>query len=310
MSTSQKSIQSLYKIKDLKPVQIQNLIQRALQFKNDQLHVTELPKESRLVLLAFLEPSTRTRVSFEMAALRLGLKPVVFQGDSSTSVVKGESLAETIETLLAMRPNLLVVRHSGDRKVEDVLSRTNISILNAGNGVDEHPTQALLDAMTIFEKRGQIEGQKIVYVGDVEHSRVARSGLHLFKMLGAEVAVCSPPDLKPKTSDWAGVKHFESLKEATSWGRICIGLRIQKERHSGAQVTNLAEYIEKFRLDEKNLNSLADDGLIMHPGPFVDGQDLCESLLRDKRCVIHDQVTNGVYMRMAVIGEIFGISYT
>lgn len=311
MSLSSQAINSLYKIQDLSIIQIKKLIEIAIGLKSGRLTVRpHTHAVSPIIALAFLEPSTRTRFSFDIAAQRMGFKTVVFSGDASTSLAKGESLAETIETLLAMRPDLMVVRHSGDVKVEKILAQTKTPIINAGNGVDEHPTQALLDAMTIFERRGRLEGEKILFVGDVAHSRVARSGLALFQKLGAKVGVCSPIELKPQTQDWSQATYFQSLDDGLRWSTVCIGLRIQKERHSGTSVASFDSYIEKFRLDLKNLKSLASDGLIMHPGPFVDGQDLSHEVLNDARCAIHEQVTNGVYMRMAVIGEIFGISYT
>lgn len=263
-----------------------------------------------VVALVFFEPSTRTRFSFEMAAQRLGVKTVSFVADASTSVAKGESLHETLQTLIAMRPDLLVVRHSGDRAVEYLLKTTATPIINAGNGVEEHPTQALLDAMTIFERKKKLEGEKILFIGDVEHSRVARSDRSLFLKMGAEVAVCAPKRFAPKTLDWLETKQFSSLSEGLKWCTVCVGLRIQKERHQNVESGVSNEYIENFRLDKKNLSNLNSEAIIMHPGPFVDGVDLNHEILNDPRCVIHEQVTNGVYMRMAVMGDIFGVSYS
>jgi aspartate carbamoyltransferase catalytic subunit len=207
-----------------------------------------------------------------------------------------------------MQPDLAVVRHNGDAAVTKILNSTKTPIVNAGDGTNEHPTQALLDAMTIFERRGQVEGERIVFVGDVEHSRVARSGRALFTMLGAEVAVCAPDYLQPKSKDWADTRRFTTLSEALSWATVCMGLRVQKERHHGQNRFDSADYIKNFRIDKNNIGSrLASDGLIMHPGPFVADEDLSEEILQDSRCAIHDQTTNGVYLRMAVLGQIFGV---
>lgn len=311
MSTPPQAIRSLQKIENLSLNQAQHLIQLALRLKRSEIKPNPLAI-APVVGLVFFEPSTRTRFSFEIAAQRLGFKTVSFVADSSTSVAKGESLLETLQTLLAMRPDLLVVRHSGNLEVENLLEKTatETAIINAGNGISEHPTQALLDAMTVFERKKKIEGEKILFVGDVEHSRVARSDRALFLKMGADVAVCAPEELAPKTKDWLMAKRFSNLAEGLKWCTVCIGLRIQKERHRDVGFTSQNHYIEKFRLDKKNLSSLSSDGIIMHPGPFVDGVDLSHEILIDPRCVIHDQVTNGVFMRMAVMGDIFGVSYS
>ncbi len=309
MSTSAQAMRSLQKIDSLSSQQIQHLIHRALQLKKGEICPQPLDV-APVVALAFLEPSTRTRFSFEIAALRLGFKTVQFIGDSSTSMVKGESLHETLQTLIAMRPDLLVVRHNGGSDIDKLISGCGLAVINAGNGSEEHPTQALLDGATIFERRGQIEGEKIVFVGDVEHSRVARSGRILFQKMGAEVAICAPDELLPTTPDWSKSRRFSTIEEALSWSSVCIGLRIQRERHASKASLSQAEYVKKFRLDKTNLVALRGDAIFMHPGPFVDGVDLNHDVLSDSRCAVHEQVTNGVYMRMAVMGEIFGISYS
>ncbi|MCB0350524.1 MAG: aspartate carbamoyltransferase catalytic subunit [Bdellovibrionales bacterium] len=306
MSYPTRSTRSLLSIDDLSNSQVIHLIERAQQFKKNEIQAIR-PAKPLIVGMVFFEASTRTRFSFEVAAHRLLLHPVVFVVDKATSVDKGESLHETLNTLLAMRPDLLVVRHAGNIRLEEIMRKSSIPVVNAGSGVEEHPTQSLLDAMTVQERLGQIEGQRILYVGDVEHSRVAKSGAKLFQKLGAQVAVCSPKDLAVRDSN---VQQFNTLSEALKWCTVCIGLRIQKERHSQATNLSQGQYIENFRLDNKNLAALSSSAIIMHPGPFVPDVDLSDEVLSDSRCAIHEQVTNGVYMRMAIMGDLLGLSYT
>ena len=303
---------SLASVRDLHPQQIQKIIENAFRLKRDRRYLppsrsAAFSEYNPTMLLAFFEPSTRTRTSFEMAAARLGIRAVSFAADASTSLKKGESAHETLANLLAMKPDLLVCRHGGEKRLAATLGSSKIPWINAGDGKGEHPTQALLDAMTVIEKLGHIEGQKIVYVGDVEHSRVARSGRLLFEMLGAEVAVAAPAEWVPTTADWSKAKKFNNLREASQWCTVCIGLRIQKERHTSDGTNSKGSVAEpalrEFRLDKLNLENLSSEAIIMHPGPFVAGEDLNEEILDDPRCVIHDQVTNGVYIRAAVISE-------
>ncbi len=295
--------QALASVRDLQPQQIQKIIEQAFHFKRSGFAASPSLEvhPSAIVLLAFFEPSTRTRTSFEIAAHRVGIKPVTFAADDSTSLKKGESLHETLANLLAMGPNLLVCRHGGDVRVAETLRASQIPWINAGDGQGEHPTQALLDAMTVVEKLGDVEGQRIVYVGDVAHSRVARSGLALFEMMGAEVAVAAPTQWVPEDKAWAKAKKFGSLREAAEWATVCIGLRVQKERHAKAHGADHTIQSHDFRLDKKNLMPLRAEAIIMHPGPFVAGEDLSEEILSDSRCAIHDQVTNGVYIRASVM---------
>lgn len=307
MSSHARAHRSLLSIEDLSKLEVRALINKALQLKSGE--VFPLKQESSIVAgLIFFEPSTRTRFSFEVAAHRMFINPVAFVADSTTSLSKGESLHETLNNLMAMQPNILIVRHSGDSEVETILRESSIPVINAGSGSLEHPTQALLDAMTVFERMGNIEKQKILYVGDVEYSRVANSGRKLFQSQGAEVAVCSPAEFCG--GEWSQLKQFENLSEALSWSTVCIGLRIQKERHGKKSILSVEQYIEKYRLDNKNISALSSSAIIMHPGPFVAGVDISEEILQDPRCMIHEQVTNGVYMRMAIMGELLGISYT
>lgn len=295
----------LLSIQDLKVNQAQEILELAKTYKASSANAIPNARfASKVVALAFLESSTRTRVSFEIACHRIGAKPIHFSGGSESSIAKGESAHETIETVLAMRPDALVTRYGGDSQTERVLKNANLPIVNGGDGRNEHPTQALLDAFTINERLGSIEGQKVLFVGDVEHSRVARSNLHLLTMLGAKVASCSPNDFKPTAQEWKSCEHFENLRDGLKWASVCVGLRIQKERHEKNSRLNLEEYIKLYRIDHKKLLDLSSKGLIMHPGPFVPGEDLTDDVLSDPRCAIHEQVTNGVFIRMAVLTHI------
>jgi aspartate carbamoyltransferase catalytic subunit len=267
----------------------------------------------KVVLLAFIEPSTRTRLSFQMAAERIGVRTVTYTHDASTSAAKGEAEDEALLNLLAMKPDLVVLRHSGKVDLDTIMDQSGIPWISAGNGTSEHPTQGLLDVATVIEQfeskkarqkndLGCLRGRKILYVGDVEHSRVARSGRILFQRAGCQVGICSPEWLAPKTSDWVGAKKFSKLDEAAKWADVVIGLRIQSERHHQLQnKTDVNKYVNEYCLNTKTLRNLGEDKIVMHPGPFVAGVDLNPELLKDKRCRIHQQVTNGVFVRMALL---------
>jgi aspartate carbamoyltransferase catalytic subunit len=242
-----------------------------------------------------------------MAAQRLGVNVIGCDFETSSSLVKGEAESDTLLNLAAMKPDLLVVRTKGGEDIVRAMGQIQSPILNAGFGQIEHPTQALLDVLTIVKRRGQVKGLKLLIVGDVAHSRVAGSNLQIFKRLGAEVAVCSP-----KIPSGFSEKSFENLQQAAAWADIVMGLRVQVERfeqnEKEAFLSTLRDdYIKKFRLDPTNLKSLKADALIMHPGPFVPGVDFDPSLLQDSRCVIHEQVTNGVYIRGALILRSLGL---
>jgi aspartate carbamoyltransferase catalytic subunit len=304
------TLNTLFKTASLSPATIRFLIQKARQLKASHLtpqQITEKKALNKIVALVFFEPSTRTRFSFEIACHRLGLQPVTFSADSTTSLSKGETLSETLEKLLAMRPDALVIRYAGEKEIADVCLKATCPIVNAGEGTREHPTQALLDAMTIEERLGSVEGQKILFVGDVAHSRVAHSGLEVFQKLGATVGFCAPKEFWPKADLWSKAQSFEKMAEATKWATVCIGLRLQKERHQKSSSAHLDNYIENYRLDAKNLQNLSATAVIMHPGPAVLGEDLHPAILQDPRCAIDQQVTNGVYIRMSVLGEILGL---
>ena len=301
-----KNTRHLHKISDLSPAQSHEIILKTLELKARKMSYS-FENPSPILALVFLEPSTRTRFSFEMACRRLGIETIVFSLDNSTSASKGESLHETLSTILAMCPDGLILRSPKTAEISAILSDLRLPFVNAGYGAEEHPTQALLDAVTIFEKRRKIKGERVVFVGDIEHSRVANSTAQLLISLGAEVAYCAPTEMQPQSDLWRNLTSFSSLSDAMKWANVCIGLRMQTERHS-ASIKNFSieKYIQNFRIDPHSVKDLASDGLIMHPGPFVPGVDLVDEILTDPRCMIHDQVTNGVFVRSVVIGELFG----
>ncbi|XGC81554.1 aspartate carbamoyltransferase catalytic subunit [Bdellovibrio bacteriovorus] len=246
--------------------------------------------------LLFFEASTRTRMSFETACARLGIHSLRLDGKAGTSLEKGETLEDTVLNVDAMKPSFLVVRCGDDLDLEDLSKKVQSPILNAGWGKKGHPTQALLDAYTIRKHLGSCQGQKLLIVGDVRHSRVASSHFELAQKLGYEVALCGPRDFLPEN---ATVKVFSSLREGLEWSTAAMALRVQLERHQGSY--SLENYRAQFGFTVENLKHLSSKALIMHPGPINQGTELDSEVLSDPRCKVLDQVTNGVYIRQALI---------
>jgi aspartate carbamoyltransferase catalytic subunit len=263
----------------------------------------------KVVTLLFSEPSTRTRTSFQLAALRLGLRVVLLDNMSVSSMQKGETVGDTIRNAAAMRPDLLIARFNEDVDAEEAIKESKIPVINAGIGAKEHPTQALLDAFTIIEQRGQIEGEKVLMVGDVLHSRVANSNLKLLRNLGAEVAYCAPEEFRPKDSEWENVQHFPHRDEAVKWATVIMGLRIQTERHKDERSIGLtvANFRDRYRIGGDQLEHFRPDGVLLHPGPVIRGVEFSNYVLQDSRCHVLDQVTNGVFVRAALMSFILGI---
>jgi len=246
----------------------------------------------------FLEPSTRTKMSFEMAAHRLGIKPVNFEGASS-SLKKGETLLDTLATLGAMKPDVMVVRQSEQGLLQKAAGIAPCPLINAGDGTGEHPTQALLDALTMLQRKGKIEGLKVAICGDVAHSRVARSNFHLLTKLGANVMAFGPDEMIPKTLP-KGVAPAASFSEALEGADVIMMLRVQLERM--VQKPSLEKYFGEFGLDHAKLGAAKKDAIVMHPGPMNRGVEISGELADDPvRSVILDQVANGVAVRMAVL---------
>ena len=249
----------------------------------------------------FFENSTRTRTSFELAGKRLG-GDVINMSVGTSSIKKGESLIDTAMTLNAMHPDALVVRHSESGAVQLLSEKVNCSVINAGDGSHEHPTQALLDALTIRRRKGHLEGLEVAICGDVAHSRVARSNIHLLSIMGARVRLVAPPTLLPSGIERMGVEIHHDMERGIAGCDIVMMLRLQTERMRGSFVPSVREYFRYFGLDVDKLQAAKPDALIMHPGPMNRGVEI-DSLVADDidRSLIREQVEMGVAVRMAIL---------
>jgi len=248
----------------------------------------------------FFENSTRTRISFELAQKRLSADTVNFAA-SSSSVSKGETLIDTVNNILSMKVDMVVMRHPAPGAAIFLSQHIKANIINAGDGTHEHPTQALLDAFSIREKFGNVNGKKVVIVGDILHSRVAISNIICLKKLGAEVMVCGPTTLIPKHIESLGVKVETDLMKALNWCDVANMLRIQLERQDIKYFPSLREYSMLYGLDKKRLDSLNKEIVVMHPGPINRGVEITSDVADSKHAIILDQVENGVAIRMAVM---------
>jgi len=248
----------------------------------------------------FFEASTRTQSSFELAGKRLGAD-VVNMSIRSSSIAKGETLIDTAMTLNAMRPDILVIRHGAAGAVELLSQKVDCSVINAGDGAHEHPTQALLDALTIRRHKGRIEGLTIAICGDVNHSRVARSNLLALTALGARVRLVAPLTLLPPAADRFGVEICTRLEDGLKGADVVMMLRLQQERMTGAFVPSAREYFRFFGLDHTRLALARPDAIVMHPGPMNRGVEIDSAVADDRRSVIREQVEVGVAVRMAVL---------
>ena len=248
----------------------------------------------------FFENSTRTKLSFELAEKRLSADVINF-ASASSSVTKGETLLDTVNNILAMKVDIVVMRHPNPGASVFLSRNIDAKIVNAGDGTHEHPTQALLDAYSIREKHGEVVGKKIVIIGDILHSRVALSNIYCLQKLGAEVKVCGPSSLMPKHLDTLGVTHFSDLKEALVWCDVANVLRIQLERQDVNYFPSLREYAMVYGVNKEVLDGLEKEITIMHPGPINRGVELSSDVADSKHAIILDQVENGVAIRMAVL---------
>lgn len=249
----------------------------------------------------FFENSTRTRVSFELAEKRLGADVVNFSS-SSSSVKKGETLIDTVNNILSMKVDMVVMRHPAPGACRFLSKHIDAQIINAGDGTHEHPTQALLDAFSMRNHfGGSIEGKKVVIVGDIKHSRVAISNIHALRLLGAQVMVCGPSTLIPKNIESLGVKVNTRIEEALEWADVANMLRIQLERQDARFFPSLREYTRLYGLDKNRLDALNKDLLVMHPGPINRGVEISSDVADSGQSIILQQVENGVAVRMAVL---------
>jgi aspartate carbamoyltransferase catalytic subunit len=254
----------------------------------------------KTILNLFYENSTRTRTSFELAGKRLSAD-VVNMSASSSSTTKGETLLDTVRTLEAMRPDVVVIRHAASGAPHYVSERVGCSIVNAGDGLHEHPTQALLDAFTIRRAKGRLSGLKVAICGDVAHSRVARSNALLLKLMGNEVRFAAPRTLLPAFVEQYGVSVHNTIEGAIEGADVVMMLRIQKERLEGALLPSMREYSRTFGLNAKRLAAAAPDAVVMHPGPMNRGVEINPDVADGKQSLILDQVEAGVAVRMAVL---------
>lgn len=255
----------------------------------------------RTVVNLFLEPSTRTRASFELAEKRLSADNLTFSGTSSSSLAKGETLKDMARNIEAMNVDLIVMRHTSSGAPHRLARYLKPGIVNAGDGINEHPTQALLDMFTIREKKKKIEGLKVSFIGDILHSRVARSNIWGLTKLGAEVTVCGPKTLLPVDVESLGVRVTYDVDCAIEGADAITLLRIQLERQKESFFPSLREYMQTFGITRERLERAKRDVIIMHPGPINRGVELADDVADGKYSVILDQVTNGVAVRMAVL---------
>lgn len=292
----------LLDLADLSKEEIELILETAKSFKEvSRRDVKKVPAlRGKTVVMLFFEPSTRTRVSFELAAKRLSADTITISaGGSSTS--KGESVLDTAKNIEAMNIDLIVVRHSSSGVPKILADGLKASVINAGDGCHAHPTQALLDIFTIQEKFGKIAGLKVGIVGDILHSRVARSNIWGLTKLGAEVTVCGPATLMPVGIEKLGVKVSYELEPVIKSSDALIILRLQNERQHDKYLPSVREYAKKFGITQAKLKDARKDMLIMHPGPTNRGVELSADVADGEQSVILEQVTNGVAIRMAVL---------
>ena len=299
----QLSTKHLLGIKDLHSSDIALILQTAQQFKEVlQRPVKKVPSLRDVTIVnLFYENSTRTRISFELAQKRLGADTINFT-TSSSSVSKGETLLDTVNNILSMKVDMVVMRHSAGGAPHFLAKHIPAAIINAGDGINEHPTQALLDALSIQEKTGSLEGKKVVLVGDIMHSRVALSNIYLLNKMGAEVMVAGPPTLIPKYIEEAlNVKVEYNIKKALEWCDVANILRIQLERQNQVLFSSLREYNLAYGISKKLLDGLKKEIVIMHPGPINRGVEIDSDVADGNQSIILQQVENGVAVRMAAL---------
>lgn len=299
---SELSVNHLLGIKEITERDIQLIFETADHFKEVINRPIKKVPSLRDITIAnlFFENSTRTRLSFELAEKRLSADVVNFSAASS-SVKKGETLIDTVNNILSMKVDMVVMRHPNPGAGVFLSKHVKASIINAGDGAHEHPTQALLDCFSIRERLGDVAGKKVVIVGDVLHSRVALSNIFALQKLGAEVKVCGPKTLIPKFIEKLGVTYEPNLKNALNWCDVANMLRVQNERMEISYFPTTREYTQQYGVSKNLLNSLDKEIVVMHPGPINRGVEITSDVADSKQAIILDQVQNGVAVRMAVI---------
>jgi aspartate carbamoyltransferase catalytic subunit len=297
------SSKHLLGIRDLLPEDIHLILDTAKQFKEVlQRPIKKVPSLRDITVVnLFYENSTRTRISFELAEKRLSADTINFSANSS-SVSKGETLLDTVNNILSMKVDMVVMRHSATGAPHFLSNHIPAAIINAGDGINEHPTQALLDALSITEKLGSLKGKKVAIIGDIMHSRVAMSNIYLLTKMGAEITLAGPPTLIPKyITESFPVNVTYNVKEALEWCDVANVLRIQLERQNQVLFSSLREYNQAFGITRQLLSGLQKDILIMHPGPINRGVEIDSDVADSGQSIILDQVENGVAVRMAVL---------
>jgi aspartate carbamoyltransferase catalytic subunit len=299
---SELSVNHLLGIKYLNKQDIQLIFETADHFKEVINRPIKKVPSLRDITIAnlFFENSTRTKLSFELAEKRLSADVINFSA-SQSSVKKGETLIDTVNNILSMKVDMVVMRHPNPGAGVFLSKHVNASIINAGDGAHEHPTQALLDSYSIRERLGSVKGKKVVIVGDILHSRVALSNIFALQLQGAEVMVCGPKTLIPKYIDKLGVKVETNLRSALNWCDVANMLRVQNERMDISFFPSTREYTQQFGVNKELLDSLDKEITIMHPGPINRGVEITSDVADSKQAIILDQVQNGVAIRMAVI---------
>jgi aspartate carbamoyltransferase catalytic subunit len=294
-------------LEDLSKEEIEFVLSTADSFREiSERPIRKVPTlRGKTIVNLFLEPSTRTRASFELAAKRLSADTLSISA-SSSSILKGETLLDTARNLQAMKIDAVVIRHSSSGAAAFLAERIPSSVLNAGDGMHEHPTQGLLDLLTIQQRKKRINGLKVLIVGDITHSRVARSDIFGLTKLGAEVRICAPPTLLPPRVEEMGVKVYHAVGNALSSVDVVIVLRLQRERQASGLLPSLREYRELFMITRERLNSARKDVLVMHPGPINRGVELAPDVADGVESAILQQVTNGVAVRMATLYLLIG----
>jgi aspartate carbamoyltransferase catalytic subunit len=289
-------------MESLTPDEISLILDTARQMKEiSQRPIKKVPTlRGKTVVLFFYEPSTRTKMSFDIAAKRLSADCHGISA-STSSIVKGESLLDTARNLEAMAPDVIVLRHSSAGAPHFIAKNLQAAVVNAGDGMHAHPTQSLLDMMTVREEKGRIQGLRVAIIGDITHSRVARCDCHGFTKMGARVVLAGPPTMIPKDIHRLGVSVTHDMDEAIKDADVIMMLRIQKERQKGFLFSTEREYAKTYGLTSQRAKNIKEDALIMHPGPINRGVEIAPEVADGPHSVILDQVTNGVAVRMAVL---------
>lgn len=298
-------------IKELIPEEINHILDTAAGFKDVlERDIKKVPPlRGKTVVSLFFEPSTRTRTSFELAAKRLSADVVNFSV-STSSLVKGETLKDTALTIQSLGADFIVIRHAAAGVPHFLSKLLNISIINAGDGANEHPTQALLDLYTILSHKKKIKGLTVAIIGDIAHSRVAKSNIYALTKLSAKVRVICPPTLMPAGIDNLGVDVFDSIEQGIKNADVIMTLRLQLERQGKGFFPSLEEYFKLYGLTTERLKLAKDDAIVMHPGPMNRGVEIESEVADGSQSVILEQVTNGIAIRMAVLYILAGVTKT